>query len=192
MFVSYISILVSRNGTVNFIKSLNTGKLLETANFIKRLDTGDFHEIIIITRRRRRGTIEMTLVRPCVRPSFRLSVLPKSCPSNSSYIFCRINLKFCTLFSYDIVHVIFYFCFGRFLWSYGPFWLHPCSRNSCHIFNRIELKLCRMFCHDLKMCVWFGVFNCHIFDKAMAFCHVFGIFPTFEPFVRENWFFVYY
>ena len=35
----------------------------------------------------------MTIVCPCVHPS----ICPKSCP----YIFCQINLKFCTLFSYD-------------------------------------------------------------------------------------------
>ena len=50
----------------------------------------------IVTRRRQRGTIEMTHVCPCVRPSVILSILPsvQSCPRNSSYVFHRTDLKF--------------------------------------------------------------------------------------------------
>ena len=60
------------------------------------------------------------------------------------------------------------FCFWPFLWNYGSCWLRPCSRNSCYIFERIDLNLCGTFRHDLKMCFWFWVFNCHIFDKVIA------------------------
>ena len=35
-------------GAVNFIKSQDTGRLPGTANFIKKRDTGNFHEIIKI------------------------------------------------------------------------------------------------------------------------------------------------
>ena len=62
----------------------------------------------IVTRRRRRGTIEMTLVRPCVRPSvcpfFLPSVLPsvRSCPCNSFYVFHWTDLKFYRFPSYHI------------------------------------------------------------------------------------------
>ena len=35
-----------------------------------------YYSVFIVTRRRRRGTIEMTLIRPCVRYSVRPSVRP--------------------------------------------------------------------------------------------------------------------
>ena len=69
---------------------------------------------IFVIRRRRRGTIEMTLVHPClclpvfasVHLSVHQSVRPSSCPRNFSYVFHWIDLKFCTLSSYEDVHVI--------------------------------------------------------------------------------------
>ena len=64
--------------------------------------------MIIVTRRRQRGTVEMTIVRPCVHPSICLSVIPsvlpsvRSCPHNSSYVFHRTDLKFYRLPSYHM------------------------------------------------------------------------------------------
>ena len=64
--------------------------------------------IVFVTRRRWRGTIEMTLVCPCVHPSVHLSVIPsvcphvRSCPRNSSYVFHRLDLKFYRLPSYHM------------------------------------------------------------------------------------------
>ena len=62
---------------------------------------------LFVTRCRRRGTIDMTLVLPCVRPSVRSvrpSVRPSewSCLRDSPYIFHQIHLKFCRLSSYDM------------------------------------------------------------------------------------------
>ena len=44
-------------------------------------------------------------------PSVCASVRPKSCPRNSAYIFCRINLKYCRLLSYDRKMCMWFFNF---------------------------------------------------------------------------------
>ena len=66
------------------------------------------------------GAIEMTLVHPCVRPSFRPFFHPSEI---SSYIFCRINLKFCRLFSYDMK-----MCMWFLIFVLAIFW---CSHGLC-------------------------------------------------------------
>ena len=63
---------------------------------------------LFVTRHRRRGAIEITLVRPCVRPSVR------SCPRNSSYGFHRTDLKFYSLPSY---HMKMCMWFLIFVWA---------------------------------------------------------------------------
>ena len=68
---------------------------------------------LVVTPRRRRGTIEMTLVCQCVRYSVCPSGRPSkgSCLLNSSYIFHRIHLKFCGLSSYDMKMCMWFYNF---------------------------------------------------------------------------------
>ena len=61
------------------------------------------------------------------RLTLRVCVLQSICQSdilsrNSSYIFCQINFKFCTLFFmiYEDVHVVLNFVLAIVWWSYGP------------------------------------------------------------------------
>ena len=75
--------------------------------------TKRYRKLLFVYRRRRRGTIEMTLVRPCVRPSIRPSDIPsvRSCPRNSSYVFHRNDLKFYRLPSYHMKMCMWFLMF---------------------------------------------------------------------------------
>ena len=72
---------------------------------------------IFVTRHRRRGTIEMTLIHLCVHLSFHPSILPsvlqsvQSCPPNSSYFFHWTDLKFYRLLSYHMKMCMWFLIF---------------------------------------------------------------------------------
>ena len=127
-----------------------------------------FYALVVI-RRRRRGTIEMTLVRPSFCPSFRPSDIVPATPLTTSigliwnFIDCLLIISWCACG--------FWFYFGHFWRSNWHCCLISWPRNSCHIFYRTDLKLCWMFHHDLKICMWFWIFSFLIFHKVMALCH---------------------
>ena len=178
----------------NFLRAAVAWAILATTSSLKQLLQGGlycsnlrrlslfFLRIqlkLFVTRRRRRGAIEMTLVCPCVRPSVRPSFRPSFRPPDlvpatplTSFIGLIWNFIDCLLIIWRCV----WFLFRPFLSMLWPLLTHTFPRNSCHIFYRIDLKLSWMFHHDLEMCMWFWIFSSLIFDKVTALSHFLAIF----------------
>ena len=110
------------------------------------------------------GTIEMTLVRPCVRYSVRLSVRLRSCLRNSDYIFHRIHWTFCRHTYYDMKIWMWFWNFHSAIFDgviahadlrFAYPW--ACLHKVSYIFHRIYLKLCRLFITRSCQGQWWGL-----------------------------------
>lgn len=131
---------------------------------INKNDQISYIAYLIVTRRRRMRTIEMTSsVCVSVRPSVIPSVLSsdQNHPCSPSQVFHRIDLKLYRLSSNNIKLCIQFLIFVTAIYDGVPTLAESdlALATTAIFFNQIALKLCRMFYHDLKLCTYFGILS---------------------------------